>query len=191
MYTENETWHSRDQAILYARFSHRFDLPESYLDSLCTKVWSILICLDSPEVVLRELRKQVEALGLQDSVEVLVDASANTDAHKRNVLLGKSRGYYVSFIDDNVSCISSHYVQIIYQAIRQTGNPDSIVIFDNEKKRDGKKFAKYLNPIKRSIMALSTFPDNEKITDGWYGILHRARLFKTDVRLEDLKLITV
>ncbi len=191
LYMENERWHSVDLTELYARYARRFDLAESSLDALCTKRWTILVTMFQPEAYVQKLQKQIEDLNAQDVIEILVDSSAMPEGYRRNVLLGASRGIYVSFIDDTVSAISDKYVCAIYQVIMQDLNQDMIVIFDNEKYQDYRKFLKYLNPIKRSIIALSTFPDNEKITNGWYGILQRSGLLKTEVRLEHNSLIDV
>jgi hypothetical protein len=182
LYIENEKWHAVDFAVFYKRIVNRFYLLDE-LDALCTKTWSIL--LSNPQKSIKDaLQKQINALELADSIEVLVDTSTMPIGYKKNLLLGQSRGYYVNFIDENISSIAPDYVQKIYQSVYQS-KEDCFQILNKP------WHLKHLNPIKRSIAVLITFCDTNNPNLYWSEHLRKAGLIKTEKRLDQFNLVKI
>ena len=146
--------------------------------------WSILIptIKDRGKVFKQlyyELTKQIRALNLTDKVEIIYfrdKRNENPVGFKRNLLLDKSLGEYVCFIDDD-DLVHENYIQMIYEKLLQ--NPDcvsltGIITINNKTSRKFIHSVEYtslfdqdsiacrppnhLNPIKRSIAIQFKFP---------------------------------
>jgi len=143
------------------------------------KKLSILICtLEARHVLLKRLMHRLNPQ-LNDQVEVLIesDNGKRSIGNKRNMLLKKATGDYVSFIDDD-DLVSYGYVRRIFEALKS--EPDccgitGIVTFSNKKPRIFMHSRKnrrwyfkdniyyrppnHINPIRRKIALKIGFPD--------------------------------
>lgn len=150
---------------------------------------SILICsIERRKNLLSRLLNELEKQK-SDSVEILVDIDNGLKSIglKRNNLLKKSKGEYVSFIDDD-DLVSSSYVDDILKAIEN--KPDcigieGIITVDGKNPRVFIHSLKYkswfenkgiyyrnpnhLNPVKRQIALKALFPDKNSHEDREYS----------------------
>lgn len=145
---------------------------------------SILICsLHSREASLATLLRNLKDQECPE-VEVLVevDSGEMTIGEKRNLLLDRSRGEYVCFIDDD-DCVPADYVSAILKAL--TTRPDCVgfmvafsqngidrghaihsLRFDRygQRRLQGRKMEyertpNHLNPVRRELAMQVRFPD--------------------------------
>jgi hypothetical protein len=82
---------------------------------------------ESFSFIYNKLLKQIEILGLQDSIEILVEKDNRklSIGEKRNLLVERASSKYVVFVDDDDD-VSDNYVNSIYNALQ--GNPDCVGI---------------------------------------------------------------
>ncbi len=97
------------------------------------KILSILICTMPSrqhvfDLLLTNLQNQINQNNLNNIVEIITDDSMSiTTGAKRNLLLEKSAGKFVVFIDDD-DAVTDDYVQLISQCIEQNPTIDCIGI---------------------------------------------------------------
>lgn len=174
--------------------------------------WSILIpTIEDRKLVFQQLHavliQQITALNLADKIEIIYfrdKRNEHTVGFKRNVLLEKSLGEYVCFIDDDDS-VHVNYIQMIYKELLK--NPDCIslvgIITTNGKDRrtfihsveytslfnkDGIAYRppNHLNPIKRSIAIQFKFPlKNVGEDTNWAMQICHSKLIKTEIKITE------
>ena len=165
---------------------------------------SILICTLPNRI--GYLSQLLQALRPQrtNEVEVLVesDNGSMTTGKKRNILLQRSTGKYVVFIDDD-DMVSSTYVKDILTAAES--NPDAIVFngIMTTNGRDERKwyiskdygyeakggayyrYPNHIVPIRREIAMAFPFMDIRIGEDyAWATAIHNAGLIKSEVKIE-------
>ncbi len=168
------------------------------------KKLSVLICsLHKRKALLKRL---LDILNKQktDEIEILVDCDDGiiTTGEKRNKLLHKAKGDYVTFIDDD-DVVSNDYISKILKAVKS--NPDCCgiegeVIFTLKNRK--KKFIhsikynhwfeengvyyrcpNHISPVKRSLALKAGFPNINREEDKAYSLRLRPYL-KTEKRIE-------
>lgn len=179
-------------------------IPDPIEYILGTKKLSILICsLKGREGMLRNLMSILRGQMTND-VEILVEKNNRkiTIGAKRNILLGRARGDYVVFVDDD-DRISGNYISKILNAISTL--PDCVGIEGEihfKKKGITRKFIhsiqydkwfesrgiyyrcpNHLNPVKREIALKIAFPNVSKREDEHYSLRIRL-LLKTEVYIK-------
>lgn len=91
--------------------------------SLLNKKWSICICHyeseernDSLNNLLENLNKQISQNNLTEEIEILVESDSGylSVGSKRNKLIDRCSGEYISFIDDDDD-VSENYISSIYE----------------------------------------------------------------------------
>lgn len=139
LYKRNQTFFALDEKVFKERQLRNFDLSNQVIRSHMKKEWSILLpTLDknqpSFERIYQKLQHQIKILGLDEKIELLVfkDAGEYPTGYKRNELLRRSKGYYISFIDDTDD-INDNYIKTIYEQIHQ--ETDCIKIAELHKTR--------------------------------------------------------
>ena len=165
---------------------------------------SILICtLQGREGYLSQLLQSL-APQRRDGVEILVESDDRqmTTGRKRNILLRRSTGKYVVFVDDD-DAIADTYVSDILKAAEQ--DPD-VIVFNGTMTTNGKderkwyiskeygyeakngayyRYPNHIVPIRREIAIQFPFQD---ITVGedylWATAIHTSGLLKTEVKIE-------
>lgn len=173
--------------------------------------WSILI----PTIVERtpvfeqlytELTKQIITLNLADQIEIIYfrdQRGENIVGFKRNLLLAKSLGEYICFIDDD-DLVHTDYIQMIYEKLLE--NPDCVslsgIITDNDQNPrlfihsikydrwftgEDKIYYRppnHLNPIKRTIAIQFEFPLKNVGEDAnWSMQICRSKLIQTEAEI--------
>ena len=165
---------------------------------------SILICtLPNRIGYLSQLLQVLTPQGTNE-VEVLVeyDNGSMPTGTKRNLLLKRSKGKYVVFIDDD-DMVASTYIGDILKAAES--NPDAIVFNGimttngvEERKwyiskdygyeaKDGAyyRYPNHIVPIRREIAMAFPFMDIRIGEDyAWATAIHNAGLIKTEVKIE-------
>lgn len=148
------------------------------------KLWSILICTleerqEKFNKIHEKLTKQIDTNQLNDQVEILYfkdKRGEHSVGLKRNDLIARSQGKYVSFIDDDDD-VHERYIAIIHEKLLQ--NPDCVsltgiittngqnpkkfihsIAYDHYFENDGVYYRppNHLNPIKREIAKQFLFP---------------------------------
>ncbi len=174
-------------------------------------LWSILICTLEERVLsfdklYKNLQKQIEKACLEDQIEVLyfLDNREKSIGYKRNWLLAKSKGEYVSCIDDD-DAVHDNYIGMIYEKLLE--KPDcisltGIISYKNEHKRvfiHSLAYTSYyekdqvyyrppnhLNPIKRSIAIQFLFPENNYGEDtSWAMQLASSGLLQKEAIIDE------
>jgi hypothetical protein len=115
----NAAW-DRDRAVYNGRKARNFDVPTMRL--------SILIAtMPKRDASLQRLLEHIwaQALKRPREVEVIIDAGEGSTGAKRQSLLGKSRGEFVAFIDDD-DWIAGDYVDRILAAIAAVPTADCV-----------------------------------------------------------------
>ncbi len=173
--------------------------------------WSILIpTIEDRKILFQqlytELISQITTLNLTDQIEIIYfrdKYGENLIGLKRNILLEKSLGEYVCFIDDD-DWISANYISLIYNKLLQ--NPDCVslngIITTNGK--DPRKFVhsikydswftgkdqvyyrppNHLNPIKRAIAIQFKFPLKNHGEDAdWSMQICKSKLIKIEAEV--------
>lgn len=171
-----------------------------------TPLWSILICTlderaDKFNYIYSKLLHQITQLNLNFDIEILFfrDNREYSVGYKRNMLIEKSRGAYICFIDDDDD-IHAQYIKMIYRGLQT--NPDCVSL-KGIMTTNGKKPQKFihsiryrsyafkngifyrppnhLNPIRRSIAILYKFPEVSMGEDtAWAMQIANGRLIKTE-----------
>lgn len=173
-------------------------------------LWTILICTleeraEKFNYIYSKLLHQIHQLNLGAEIEILFfrDNREYTVGYKRNMLLERSRGKYVCFIDDDDD-VHTKYIEIIYRALQT--NPDCVsltgIMTTNGKKpqkfihsvryhsyffRNGVFYRppNHLNPIRRSIAILYKFPETSMGEDtAWAMQIVQGRLIKTEYAIK-------
>lgn len=172
---------------------------------------SILICsLTSRSKYLERLNAAIQPQ-LNERVEVLIeiDDGKISIGDKRNILLSKASGKYISFVDDD-DLVESIYVDKILEATGQ--NPDVVGIhllhFENdilrgltyhslkythwwnERNKENPDLINYyrnpnhINPVKKDLASQIKFPSVNREEDHDYST-RLLPLLKTEVYIED------
>ena len=165
---------------------------------------SILICTLPNRIGYLSQLLQVLTPQRTDEVEVLTesDNGSMTTGTKRNLLLKRSTGKYVVFIDDD-DMVAPTYIADILNAAES--NPDAIVFNgimttngrderkwyiskDYSYEAKGGAYYRYPNhivPIRREIAMAFPFMDIRIGEDyAWATAIHNAGLIKTEVKIE-------
>lgn len=148
-------------------------------------ILSILICTlpnrrSMFEVLYGKVLLQLALCNSTNLVEVLWDDSTNIPTgRKRNMLIDKSKGDFIVFIDDDDE-ISDDYISSILEAINKNPNADCIglegyITFDGGRRKDWSisinhghwhetpthylRTPNHISPVKRSIAAQCKFPE--------------------------------
>jgi glycosyltransferase involved in cell wall biosynthesis len=127
------------------------------------------------------LESQVRNAGRSSDVEILTnrDAGEHSIGYKRNILLGRAKGEFVAFIDDDDE-VSERYIELICGALERRPEVDclgirGIITFRGSHPREFVHSLRYsdmfsrnhtyyrppthLNPIRRAIALRYRFPD--------------------------------
>lgn len=205
LYERNEKLYVRDQEVYFARKERNFDLE--------MPMWSILICSlphrsEMLADLLLNLNRQINNLAKPIQVEIVID-NGNLDltiGAKRNEIMKRARGKYVSFIDDDDQ-VSTAYVSRILAAME--GSPDCVAldgimtwegvnpqpfyhsVLHNEtgwqdlKDADGNKFyvrtPNHWNAVRRDLAIQVPFPDINWQEDKTYSDkLRELKLLNTE-----------
>jgi Glycosyl transferase family 2 len=174
---------------------------------------SILICTiedreDQFNHIFNKLLKQIKTFHLQHEIEILSfkdKRGEHSIGYKRNVLLQKSTGTYICFVDDDDD-VSPHYVKLIYDNIIRH-KPDCLsltgIITENGHnprtfihsidyttyfQKNGVYYRppNHLNPIKRSIAIQFQFPDTSHGEDtAWAYAIAQSKLLKRESKITE------
>lgn len=211
-----------DKKILHSRVARCFDLDSSefsqdfllssldlFQHSSCQAEWSILICtldsrMDAFCSLYSKLLQQIDKKNLHTNIEILFfrDNKKFSVGYKRNKLIEKAKGKYISFIDDDDD-ISDDYIQVIYNKLLK--NPDcvslhGIITFDGknprsfihsldydswfEKDETYYRCPNHLNPIKRDLAMQIKFPEINCGEDAdWSFKLLKSGLLKKEEKV--------
>ena len=165
---------------------------------------SILICTLPERIGYLSLLLQALSPQKTDEVEILTESDNGTisTGRKRNILLQRSKGKYVVFIDDD-DMIAPTYVKDILTAAES--NPDAIVFngimttngtderkwfISKDYSYEAKNVAYYrypnhIVPRRREIALAFPFQDIRIGEDyAWATAIHNAKLIKTEVKIE-------
>lgn len=154
-----------------------------------------------------ELRRQADAAGLSDEVEVLglCDNGEAPVGAKRNTLLRRARGAYVVFVDDDDQ-VSAEYVPLIVRALRANPGVDCLglrvliyfrgthaseavhsIRYTDLSSKGGRYFRPpyILNPIRREIALRYEFAEVRYSEDfDWALRMVRDQALRTEVMVE-------
>jgi hypothetical protein len=177
-------------------------------------VLSILICslykrAGMLAVLLGNLYNQIEKLGAEDKVEVLVEADhgETPTGTKRNILMEQASGVYVTAIDDDDS-VPDYYIEEILKAaeldcdamaINGIITTDSVdekqwfiskdnqykASFDENGKEYYDRYQNHISPIKRAIATQFKFLDIFQGEDfNWATRIRDSGLIQTEAKIE-------
>jgi len=177
-------------------------------------ILSILICALYKRAgmlaeLLRSLYEQIEQLGAEDKVEVLVEADngESSTGAKRNTLMEESAGVYVVYIDDDDE-VPDYYVEEILNAAESGCDAMAIQGTMTTDGRDEKKwyiskdnpyvasrdengseiylrFQNHISPIKREIASSVKFlPISQGEDYFWAKQIHDAGMIKTEAKID-------
>lgn len=220
---ENRQLYKHDYDLFQARKARGFDINTTMRSadywqkrfkaidtSVDEKVWSILICTlndrqSSFEYIYNKLKKQIGGAHLQDKIEIIFerDNYEKSIGCKRNMLLEKSRGKYICFVDDDDD-VCDNYITMIYNKLLSNADCVSLMgemTVDGKNKRTFIHSIKYdhyfeddhvyyrppnhLNPIKRSIALQEPFPEKYHGEDTeWAMKLVKRGLIKTELSID-------
>jgi glycosyltransferase involved in cell wall biosynthesis len=209
LYSRNEALKEFDRSIFNMRREHNFYLDNSNQKTY-SKVWSILICtLDEREntfnLLHTNLLQQIASAGLNDKIEVLFfkDNRKHTVGYKRNELVKRSNGKYISFIDDD-DLVDPYYVKTLYEKLLK--DPDCVSLigtmttqghtpqtfmhsidFKEKKYENGiwKSPPNHLNPIRSSIASQFLFPEKNFAEDfDWQTRIAQSNLLKKEEKVD-------
>ena len=172
-------------------------------------MWSILICALQERVracnfLLQKLRGQITKVNLASEIEVIkfCDNRERTVGTKRNQLVEKARGKYISFIDDDDD-ISDDYIRLLYQGLKQDLDCVSLVGLITTNGKNSQRFVhsiqykeytkqngvyyrppNHLNVTKRDLVINFKFPEKNFSEDfDWSMAISRAGVLKTEARI--------
>ena len=200
---KHQHW-ANDQSV---KKDERYQISEGYYDQdkevyerhkalgFGVKIWSILICTVPNRAcffdpLLAKLKKQVLDAGAEGLVEVLyeVDSGAMMIGDKRNILLDRASGEYISYVDDD-DYVSDDYVKLLFAAMME--RPDCVGIVGEvfmgnlqykpfihsiaySAQGEAKEFffrpPNHLNPIRRTIAMKHRFPSLDRSEDTEYSL---------------------
>lgn len=209
LYARNQGLESYDRAVFNTRRQHNFYL-DNETEKNSEKIWSILICtLDEREntfnLLHTNLLQQITSANLSDKVEVLFfkDNRIHSVGYKRNELIKRSKGKYISFIDDD-DLVSPHYVETIYEKLLK--DPDCVSLigtittqghhpqtfihsidFKEKSYNDGvwKSPPNHLNPIRSSIASQFLFPEKNFAEDwDWQTKIAQSNLLTKEEKVD-------
>lgn len=190
LYARNEALYQTDRITYEERKARGFDMPKMRL--------SILIAtLPARNTMLQRMLGHVwkQALRRPREVEVLIDAGGGTTGSKRQRLLGRSRGEFIAFVDDD-DRIADDYVDRILSAIDAVPAADCVE-FSVEMKSNGTIFKghcsieymewsmvdgvyvrcpNHLSPVRRALALKAGFPDKTIGEDYDYSMRLRPHL---------------
>jgi glycosyltransferase involved in cell wall biosynthesis len=173
-------------------------------------LWSILICTIAErralyEALVGKLAKQILGINAERDVELIrfLDNRELTTGAKRNELVEKARGMYISFVDDDDD-VSDEYVRLLYQGAQQGkdclslegiitvngNNPQQFIHslrYTNYTKWHDvyHRPPNHLNVIKKDLIAAFKFPEKNFGEDfDWSMEVCRAGVLKTEVLVE-------
>lgn len=207
IYKRSADHFDRDLQTFTRRRERGFDLSDEMLAQATPMLWSILICtIDGREEsfnrLCKTLTEQINALGLQDQVEVLACKDArgeHTIGFKRNVLMQMSSGLYTQFADDDDE-VSDDFIKTIHAKLQNKPDCVSLVGIITTNGAHPKKFIhsiaydkyfeendvyyrppNHLNPIKRSVAIQFAFPEKNFGEDtDWAMLIANSKLLKTE-----------
>lgn len=161
--------------------------------------WSILICSltkrsEQLESLKKELNKQIDYCGqfAKERIEILVevDDKQKSTGEKRNILLRRAKGTYISFIDDDDHVLDG-YINLILNAMfndadcisirgHYSVNNGAMVLWELSKDNiDEDSFSgreplllrrtNHLAPVKRTLALMAMFPDKSNAEDKEYS----------------------
>lgn len=172
-------------------------------------LWSILICTlkereQSFNLLVQKLKGQIIDANASRDVELIFfcDNRQLTTGHKRNKLVDKAQGKYISFVDDDDD-VSDQYVSILYQKAKQ--NRDCVamegIITMNGKnpkhfihslkyrgyfEKNGVYFRppNHLNVVRKDLIKTFRFPEKTFSEDfDWSMEICKAGVLKTEVEM--------
>lgn len=175
------------------------------------KLWSILIPTlpedknkASLAKLLHSISEQVDAIGYSDYIEVLTDDRDRTipTGTKRNALMNRAQGKFVSYVDDDDHILEG-YINLITDAIAK--DPD-VITFEGKITTNGAhekhwviklgesyeernnvyyRFPNHLAVMKKELVQHVKFPDLWQQEDYlWAKKIHDEGLLKTSVHIE-------
>lgn len=170
---------------------------------------SLLICHTKDRAKLLEGLYHVIRPQLTKEVECIVAGDNGTIGHKRNLLLSRSKGKYVAFIDDDDS-VANNYVEEVFKGIQKGDDCCSLrgiidekgefSVFEhsirhdkyltvNPDHHDGVKYLRYpnhLNCIKADIAKKFKFKEiNHGEDTDWATQIKNAKAIETEYWIEE------
>jgi hypothetical protein len=141
------------------------------------------------------LKFQVRKAGRSSDVEILLypDAGEHSLGHKRNILLGRAKGEFVAFLDDDDE-VSERYIDLICDALERRPEVDclgirGVITFRGSHPREFVYSLQYSdifsrnhiyyrppaqwNPIRRAIAVRYAFPDVSYSEDFYWALRMR------------------
>lgn len=173
--------------------------------------WTIMICTLHERVLLfnylvQKLKAQISSMCLEDSIELLrfCDNRELKTGAKRNMMVEKARGKYISFIDDDDD-VAASYVSLLYNGIKEnkdclslegiiTTNGNNPQRFIHSLKYKGytqqnKVYYRppnHLNVIKKELVKNFKFPEKNISEDfEWSMAICQAGVLKTEVEINE------
>jgi hypothetical protein len=207
IYKRSADYYDQDFQTFKRRREGGFDISDEMLAVATPKLWSILICTiegreESFGRLCKQLTEQINALGLQDKIEILACKDVrgqNTVGFKRNSLMQSSSGVYTQFVDDDDK-VCDNFIAMIYERLLK--KPDCVsltgvittngtdarkfihsIAYDHYFEKDNVYFRppNHLNPIKRSIAIQFAFPEKNFGEDtDWAMSIADSKLLKTE-----------
>lgn len=206
LYRHNESFGTQDKKTYDARKNALFNI-----DYETGKIirWSILIpTINGREILFKKLyndiENQIKKEKLESEIEIITsyDEGQKTIGKKRNELLMKSRGEYISFIDDDDS-VHPTYIKTIYNVIKK--HPDcisleGIITFNGKNPRkflhsiQHKRYFEnrrifyrppnHLNPMRRDVAIRFHFPEKNFGEDtDWAMAISKSNLLKSETHI--------
>jgi hypothetical protein len=207
IYKRSAQHFDQDLYTFTQRRMRTFDLTNEDLAAATPKLLSILICTiegreESFARLCKKLTDQINALGLQDEIEVLAckdAAGEHTIGYKRNALMESSSGLYTTFCDDDDD-VHDEYIRMIYEKLQSRPDCVSLVGVITFNGKNPKKFIhsiaydsyfehdnvyfrppNHLNPIKRSIAIQFIFPEKNFSEDyDWSMEIAKSKLLQVE-----------
>lgn len=169
-------------------------------------IWSILIPTLETRVnflyrVYTNLEGQIKRHGLENEIEILLhqDKGKKTIGQKRNELIQRAKGKYISFVDDDDN-VTAFYINTIYNALQQDKDCVKLIGLMTTDGRNQKRFThslkyrtyfeqnkeyfrppNHLNPIKKELAEKFSFLEKNFGEDtDWAMRLCNAGVLKSE-----------
>jgi hypothetical protein len=205
LYQRNDALWGVDEAKFYAREQlHEehaqwgFDSPPLWLSVCIATMPKRRAMLDR---LVAELYRQRDALGVRGAVELVIDDAAGAIGTKRQRLLERAKGHFVSFVDDD-DMVAHDYLGRIVRALRANPHVDCVALTGlmttsggrGEKfvhalglewgERDGVHYRSpnHLSPVRRTLALQAGFPAQNHGEDHEYS-LKLQPLLKTEATI--------
>lgn len=214
---ENKQLYKHDAGLYQMRKERDFPMGDYWTERLQKRMaapdekeWNILICtLDERKItferIYNKLKKQIADAHLEDKIEILFerDNREKTVGLKRNILLERSVGKYISFVDDDDD-VHEQFIAMVHKKLQENADCVSLIgeiTFDGKNKKIFKHSIKYdhyfeegnvyyrppnhLNPIKRNIALQASFTDKYYGEDtDWAMSLSKRGLINTEAVID-------